>query len=49
MEAQDIAKRQDKSDASRRKLVELSREFKKTSSEVLSQNHITNSVTLLVY
>ena len=33
-EGQAIAKRQDESDASRKKLVELSREFKKTTPEV---------------
>lgn len=31
--AQEVAKRQDASDESRKKLVELSREFKKSSSE----------------
>ena len=34
-EGQAVAKRQDESDAARRRLVELSREFKKTSSEVI--------------
>lgn len=32
--ASEIAQRQDESDASRKKLIELSREFKKTASEV---------------
>lgn len=33
-QAQEVVKRQDDSEASRKKLVELSREFKKTSTEV---------------
>ena len=34
VQASEIAQRQDDSDASRKKLVELSREFKKNSTEV---------------
>ena len=33
-EAQEVVKRQDESEVSRKKLVELSREFKRTSTEV---------------
>ena len=33
-QAQEVVKRQDDSEASRKKLVELSREFKRTSTEV---------------
>jgi len=34
LSAADLATRQDESEASRKKLVELSREFKKTTAEV---------------
>lgn len=45
-QATDVAKKQDDSDASRKKLIELSREFKKNSTEVNVNPSLLSPLTL---